>query len=161
MNRRLHQPGIWLLAALVLSSLTTAPGQAIKAPFALRIAPASRQARAGQQVSVHIAMTNLSDAPIDCSAYVVSGTDTTYEYDIRNVSGQPIPHRDMSLPRGGSFQSCTLDTGETVAADYLLSWMYPQLLTPGKYTIQVSRETGTGPESQIVHSNAITIEVKP
>ena len=150
-----------LVAIVVMSQpVITVLAQTMKSPpFKLKIS-AKQQVKSGRDIFVNIAQINISDGPVDCSSHVEDGANITFLYDIHDAAGHPIAPRDMSLPYPGSFQGCTLPSGQTAQSDYLLTSMYPELERPGKYTIQVSRRI-SGDMKDTVKSNVVTIEVVP
>jgi len=111
-------------------------------------------------VYIKIQMTNTSDHPVDCSTYIVSGTDRRFRVEIKDENGNLMKKKDLHpemMP--GSFASCTLEPGESASREELASWA-SDLTRPGVYTVQVGRIVGNG-KNDLVRSNQITITITP
>jgi hypothetical protein len=145
---------------LISLSLLTAAAfcQTTEPPFQLKIRAVEKQIKSGQDIYIRVTEVNTSSGVVDCSSYDLGNSNMSALYDIRDATGHPVPERDMTLPYPGSFHKCTLESGGTTEVDYLLSWLYPDLEKPGKYTIQISRPI-PGTLNVTVKSNVVTIEV--
>jgi len=151
---------LWSLMLLWLAVLPSAP-QAGSSSLAITISAPVETIKAGSRLYIKITMTDISNDPVDCSSYYVSGTDRRFRIEILNSQGELMKKKDLhpeNVP--GSFASCMLQPGESVTRDDLVSWAN-DLTHPGVYTIQVQRVVGKDEKSGIAKSNAITITVTP
>lgn len=120
------------------------------------------EVKAGSDVYIKIQMTNVSDHPVDCSSFVVGGTDRRFRIDVRDSNGNPMRKKDFHLEMmPGSVQACSLQPGEsTPARDDRISWAN-DLSQPGKYSVQVTRVVEKDEKNGSVKSNKIAIMVTP
>jgi hypothetical protein len=153
-----------LLSLVVLgisSGIALNAQQPSNAELALRISAPQSTVKVGSDVYIKIEMTNISDHPVDCSSYIVSGTDRRFRVDVIDADDNSMKKKDIHPEMApGSFASCMLDPGQSVSRDDRISWAN-DLTRPGVYTIQVARVVGRDEKNGLVKSNKITVTVKP
>ncbi len=149
------------LLLLGIASIELGAVEPNNAGLAIVISAPQSTVKVGSDVYIKIQMTNISSHLVDCSSYIVSGTDRRFRVDVRDANGNSRKKENIHpeiMP--GSFAACTLDPGQSVTRDDRISWAN-DLAQPGVYTIQVSRVVDRDPKNGVVKSNKISITVTP
>jgi hypothetical protein len=121
---------------------------------------APSEVKSGSDVYIKIQMTNLSDHPVDCSSYDVSGTDRRFRIDVRDAKGNSMKKGNLHVEMmPGSLKGCTLDPGRsTPAVDDRISWAN-DVSRSGTYRVKAARVVARDEKNGLVKSNTITITV--
>lgn len=150
-------------ATLVLMALS-APAQSTNPAFALKLGAKQTQNRAGDNVWIKIAQTNVSNHRVSCAYTGGNAVNTQYHYEVTNEDGNPAEKAVQSahVPPPADYMQCELDPGESNSNTICLSNVF-MLDRPGKYTVQVWRpdpdsKDGDGNPTK-VYSNTITITI--
>jgi hypothetical protein len=150
------------LAALVISAAPPTTSQPVKEPCTIRIS-APVEVALGMSVAVTIRLTNTSGSDLNASMSYERGLDMAYGYDIRRIDGgmstQMQPH--FPAARVSSDIARTLKPGESGQAGTDLGEIFH--LSPGKYSVQLSREVSdaSGHPMGVVKSNTIAVTIVP
>lgn len=153
----------WLLAALAFAVLVQ-ESFAASQPFTMSLSTEKTVVKAGADVWVKVHLTNTSSRDMDLSASIndMIGIDPNYNIDVRDMSGNPGAkkhHDHMNLATGhGVFRS--LKAGDSVTDEINVGRLY-DFSTPGRYTIQISRQISENAKDGSVKSNAIRVTVTP
>ncbi|HET6841477.1 MAG TPA: hypothetical protein VFK06_07285 [Candidatus Angelobacter sp.] len=153
---------IGLIAVLLAALPATSPSQShnraqmvIPPTFSLVISTKEATIKAGSEVRMEIAITNITDHPIKIA--VGPGT-YPYLLDVRDADGNLAPEtaygHEMRIEKNGMTLADTLEPGQTEKLECVVSeW---NDLTAGTYFIQVQRWRHPN-----VKSNKLTITVIP
>jgi hypothetical protein len=102
---------------------------------------------------------------VDCTRVPSNGSDIAYQYDVRDLSGNPAAKVPKEHPEiGAPFHvwPCVVKPGESTTLDENLISREYDMTRPGKYAISVSRFIeGDRKEAGVVKSNVITVTVIP
>jgi hypothetical protein len=154
-----------ILFLMVGSSLATnaqsenaAKSKPINPPFALSISSEPVFAL-GSAVEVRIRLTNTSAHEIHGSAMNVDGFAISYNYDVRDQSGNKLEQKPFDQSRRIGGPTFTLKPGQTQGDSTNLSEYYD--ISPGKYTVQLSKPVSDEPRAEVVKSNKISVTVTP
>lgn len=129
-----------------------------KQPFTITISALKSSYKAGSFVELKIVMTNTSDREIDAGSVYDKSINISYEYDVRDSSGNPAPLKNFKLSELQSAKMRTLKPGESVSdVTNVARWV--DFSQPGEYAIQVSRNIGDDEKEGVIKSNTITITV--
>jgi hypothetical protein len=156
-----------LMVALsaVLPSLFGQEGKS-NCPFATAISASNQTVRSGEEIRVHVVLTNASDHTI--VAERVPGSDRAeahYDISIKDRHGSIVPlteaGRATKAHRGdGSFIKMWIKPGEKMEENTILNNQF-DLTNPGTYEIQLMRPASFDPKDGSCSSNKITITVIP
>lgn len=150
---------------LVASTLALGAPSDKSSPFTIRISTDKSDVKAGSDIFIKIQLANTSNHTVDCTMVPSNGSDSAYQYDVRDLSGNPAPkvrkdHPEISPPF--HIWPCVLNPGESTALNETLVSREYDMSRPGKYTISVSRFIeGDRKEAGVVKSNVITVTVIP
>jgi len=138
-------------------------GQARSAlPLKIVIAAPNEAVKAGKPVYITVSLENLSDSPIDCSSFNVSGIDRRFRVSVRDENGKSMKRKEVHpshMP--GDFQPCTLGPGKSTVPRQMLISQFYNFTHPGEYRVQLSRVIGKDERGGIAKSNKITVTVVP
>jgi hypothetical protein len=155
-----------LMGLLLISStlaLGTSPDKS--SPFSIRITTDKSEVKAGSDIFIKIQMTNTSSHTIDCTKVPSNGSDIAYQYDVRDMSGNPalkVPKEHPEIGAPFHVWPCVIKPGESTTLDQNLINREYDMSRPGKYAISVSRFIeGDRKGAGIVKSNVITVSVIP
>jgi hypothetical protein len=173
---RIARKFIALASALGLAGLALA--QAPKPWFSLTISVPQNVVKVGSNVTVNVAMKNISDHDIGCGGRIgFLGVD--YDIVVSDSGGRPMPEGEFlreqraRVPtrlRGrvsggsGSEVSCTLKPGQ-VHQNFFIANLARDMTKPGTYTIQISQtvyasnEDAKAGRKVVVKSNKLTVRV--
>jgi hypothetical protein len=161
----------FVLSLLIVATHASAPGQAARQPFSLTVTTPQSIITAGAELRVQVTLKNITDHDIFVSRDFARETaERNYVIDVRDESGQIAPDTaynrkrkdpgDAKHPnvRYGSHMLETLKPGEELNDDAVVTKLY-DITLPGKYSLQVSRQSSDAPGGNIVKSNKIGITV--
>jgi hypothetical protein len=150
-----------LIGLLMLGVTSIACSQTSQQPFTITVSTNTLVVKSGDNVSIEVVMSNISDHAVDCTIDARNVLDRNYRYDVLDEGGQPVPkikRRYPDIGESGSIRPCIIKPGETsLPSGGLISILY-DFRRPGKYTIQVSRGVPPDPDN-LVKSNIVTITV--
>lgn len=178
---------MYLLAAgffiVIAGSLAFPQSGSVTVPFTLEITAnweqghvgqwdfantAEKTAKAGAVIVIGIRKTNQTHHEI--ARLTDIGGPYGYEYDVRDSGGNsvkpksPYDHNGW-IKLGGpgrlrGTKDMVLEPGEAnVSSPPISNWC--DMSQPGKYTIQVSEHVSNDPQSNVIKSNVITIDIVP
>jgi hypothetical protein len=139
-------------------SETEAHSKSAKVPFELLIS-AKPIAALGSPVEVRVRLTNTSTLDINGSTANIKGFGLAYTYEVRDQSGKKLEQKQIDVTHQASAQVFTLKPGESRGDLTRLNEVYD--LSPGKYTLQLSKPLSDEPGAQVVKSNKIMVTVTP
>ncbi len=113
----------------------------------------------GSPVEVRVRLTNTSTLDINGSTANIKGFGLVYTYEVRDQSGKKLEQKQIDVTHQASAQVFTLKPGESRGDLTRLNEAYD--LSPGKYTIQLSKPLSDEPGAEVVKSNKITVTVTP
>jgi hypothetical protein len=153
---------LMLLLILGSSFATAGPLRAAQSgsvkPFTLSISADPAMAL-GSPVEVRIRLTNMSTLDMNGSTASIKGFGLTYSYDVRDQSGNKLEQKQIDPTHQASAQVFVLKPGESRGDLTRLNEVYD--LSPGKYTIQLSKPVSDEPGAVAVKSNKITVTITP
>jgi hypothetical protein len=135
------------------------------APYSLSLALPNEIVESGSAIEAHIALTNISDQPIEFAA-----TDPLCDYsiEIKSLDGRPVTKtKNANDASAGCLDHrvasrsilVRLKPGEQWEEDIHLNEIF-DLTNPGGYTVQVSRKIPKVSD-QPVESNSVLLTIKP
>jgi hypothetical protein len=126
------------LGFFLIVASCSAYAQTTSQPFTLTLSTFRPEFRAGQQVLVHVVMTNTSQHDVDCTSWFRNGLDRNYIYDVTYEDGKPAKDVDKHWKDSESSR-CVLKPGESdVGSGGVISRIF-DMSRPGRYTVQVTR----------------------
>jgi hypothetical protein len=151
-------PVVVTVTALSVLAQSTSPA------FTLKLDAKKLEVRAGDDIWIKIAQTNVSNHRVSCTYTGGNAVNTQYQYDIIDEDGNLAKRAPQSahVPPPGDYMQCEIDPGEHNTNTICVSNVYI-LDRPGKYTVQVWRfdpDTKDGDGNPVkVYSNSITITI--
>jgi hypothetical protein len=147
--RPINKAAIFLfLCALV------APARSLGQRVALTIKSDSSAVSAGDKIGITIEEINLTSDTMPIFRSGVSGVDVTFDYDIRDQTGNPLPHNDL---RGVEYGHLVNLPPRIKYTRHVRVSDICDMSQPGSYTVQVATRDD---EHNLVKSNVIRIDVK-
>ena len=131
-------------------------------PFSITVTPVRARVISGDPVELEIVLRNTSDQDVWAGAAFDGGIDASYEYDVRDSSGNPAPLRERhkTAETRSVIMSPPLKPGASKEEKTDLDPWF-DLTKPGEYTIQLSRRLNGGADDPALKSNVITVTVVP
>ena len=131
-------------------------------PFSMQISAAKSTIRAGSPVYIKVSMTNTSTQDVDCSTFYVNGSDLRFRVTVHNQDGKSMKRQDVHPERlPGSFQMCSLPSGESTITKEMLVMAFHDLSQPGTYQLYCERGISNTEKDGAVSSNEISISIEP
>jgi hypothetical protein len=156
-----HATLIAAIAQTLLSLSSAAQGIATE-PFKISIAPLKDHVQSGSRVEVEAVLTNTSDHDINVSSVYQGLSNSSYEIDVMDGSGIHLLRFKRPDDNGKGLYSFhfrpPVKPNESVK-DLVSVTAFYDLMTPGEYTIQFSRQLDE--DGPTVKSNVITVMVVP
>ena len=132
-------------------------------PAVIDISPTKASIPLGSPIEIRIRLTNTSDQNINASVSYDRALNISFDYKVQTADGFVL--KPKALPKDhaviGTGKIRSLRPGES--AEYMteLSAAEYEIVSPGKYVIQLSRVVSENGKSETVKSNEITITVTP
>jgi hypothetical protein len=124
----------------LLLSVGLAIGQQSNMPFKIAISLEKATIVAGDDVTIDVTLTNISNHIIPEGPMYQSGIelDSTLRFEVLDEHKKPVPirHYPNEELRGGTVRFRDFKPGETITQQQRVSALY-DMRKPGKYTIQV------------------------
>jgi hypothetical protein len=139
---------------LLLCGAFVSPGRSLGQRVALTIKSDPSTVGAGDKIGITIEEINLTSNTMSIFRSGVSGIDVTFDYDIRDQTGNPLPHNDLRGVEYGHLVN--LPPGIKYTRHVRVSDIC-DMSQPGSYTVQVATRDD---EHNLVKSNVIRIDVK-
>jgi uncharacterized protein (DUF58 family) len=158
------KPRIGYALTLILAAACVAsPSRTATGPFSLTIEAEENPVKVGSEVKVDITLRNSSNRAMSMS---MGPAETDYAFEVRDSQNRIPAETELARQSKGKAhfsndQIFTLQRGDSLPKAVLIVTKFYDLSRPGKYTIQVSRQTPKELGSGTVKSNAITLTVSP
>jgi hypothetical protein len=160
-------PGFVLLVFIAFANTLFSQTNAENPKFTLVISATKTKVSLGEEINIHIAITNISQESFAFTFSNSGGIPSGYQFDIRNEQGVEVPkvvHDDPMYPErlpGSYLGTGEIKPGKSLVQNARISEIY-QITNLGEYTIRVLRAaTPAYPEDGYVYSNIITVTVVP
>jgi hypothetical protein len=150
-----------LLALLI--SFSAKPLLANTAPFSIEISTQKSSVKSGQEVKIHVVLTNTSGLPLAVTGALHQGV--YYSVRVINENGMPPPSKESDPHKytvkinPGALVIKHLKPGDAEEATVRLNDLY-DITIPGTYLVRVNRSVEEGDsKGTVVQSNLIRLTV--